>query len=163
MVEDKDEGAVDFIHQLSGVYRYVLQQGESELVPLVGEVDFVKSYIELHKIRFGDNFKVTIEGQELLRDYHMIPPLALQLLIENAIKHNEISSKKNLNIQINIENDRFSVTNNINPIRIAKKDSTQLGLKNLKQRYSYLTDNEISVTQETNLFKVTLPILNTYS
>ncbi|WP_162555904.1 sensor histidine kinase [Reichenbachiella versicolor] len=160
LVEDKSDGAVDFIQKLSGVYRYVLQQSDQELVSLVEELDFVHSYVDLHEIRFGENFKVDFIQNESINDTQMIPPLALQLLIENSIKHNEISSDRPLNVQVTIENNAIIVTNNINPIRVEKRDSTQLGLKNLQLRYSFLTNESVEINQTEKEFSVKLPILN---
>ncbi|MGL1889746.1 MAG: histidine kinase [Reichenbachiella sp.] len=159
LVYDDQAKAVDFIHQLSDVYRYVLKNRENELVPLKDEVDFIQSFISLNKIRFGDNFEVAYKGLERIEDNWMIPPLALQMLVENCIKHNEISKEKNLIISIGLVEDEISISNNINPLKVEKRDSNGLGLSNIKSRYSYLTDRELKIEEGKTNFEVVLPLL----
>ncbi|MCV9385574.1 sensor histidine kinase [Reichenbachiella ulvae] len=159
LVYDDQQKAVEFIQKLSAVYRYVIHQQGNELVTVEEELDFVKAFVYLNQIRFGKNFGVEITGEENMMEESSLPPLALQMLIENCIKHNEISKACPLHIMILIGSDHIIVKNNINPIQQEKPDSTGLGLKNIKSRYSHLTKTEVEVRKEENEFAVKLPII----
>ncbi|WP_422359729.1 sensor histidine kinase [Reichenbachiella sp.] len=155
-----DQGkAVDFIQKLSQVYRYVLDHQNDEVVPLQTEVDFLKSFVYLNTIRFGDNFVVEYINMENFDSNESVPPVTLQMLIENCIKHNEISKKNQLKISIERNNGFVSIENNINPIQKAKQDSSGLGLSNIISRYEMLSDQKVEVAPSANVFKVTVPIL----
>ncbi|MFT5823446.1 MAG: two-component system LytT family sensor kinase [Crocinitomix sp.] len=153
--EDQDT-AVKFIHQFSGIYRYVLDSREKELVPLQEEIDFIEKFIFLLKTRFENkliiNLDIKAESDEL------IVPLALQLLIENAVKHNEISSANPLEISISRSTDSITV---VNPILLKNinNDSKQIGLTNLIQQYAYFSNREPEIQTKDDRFLVTLPIL----
>lgn len=151
--EDQDR-AVEFIRKLSQVYRYVLDRKDEEVVPLEQEMDFTRNFVFLQQMRFGDNLKVNIEGVK--SDKH-VPPLAVQLLVENAIKHNVVSEKDPLNIQITIDGDTCSVKNSIKEKK--SKDSTGIGLNNLIERYKYLTDKSVVVNCSDAYFEVKIPLL----
>lgn len=163
LVENEDEKAVDFIHQLSGVYRYVLIQNDNEVVALTDELNFVKSYLTLHQVRFGKNISVDYIDMDKMTEEQMLPPLSLQLLVENCIKHNEISNDRKLNITISHLGNQINISNNINELNHAKKDSTQLGLSNLKSRYSYLSDNPVIIHNSNGQFSVTIPLITSLS
>jgi two-component system, LytTR family, sensor kinase len=133
--------AEKFTEQLSKVYRYILEHKGEDLVPLKSEIDFIYSYIFLLEIRFKDKLQVQINlpSDELNL---LIPPLTLQLLVENAIKHNSFSKKEPLHIVVSIDTPGYlSVVNNCQS-RDEKLASTGVGLKNITNRYSYLTDKE---------------------
>ncbi|NOQ76167.1 MAG: hypothetical protein GQ574_29475 [Crocinitomix sp.] len=153
--EDQDT-AVKFIHQFSDIYRYVLDSREKELVPLQEEIDFIEKFIFLLKTRFENkliiNFDITAKADEL------IVPLALQLLVENAVKHNEVSSANPLEISISRSTNSITVNN---PIRLKNVDldSKKIGLTNLMQQYAYFSDRKPEIETKDNLFIVTLPIL----
>lgn len=151
--EDQDR-AVEFIRKLSQVYRYVLENKDEEVVALEKEMAFVESFIFLQKIRFGDNLKVTIENSN---PSLFVPPLAIQILVENAIKHNVISEKDPLSINVEINSEGCIVRNSLKEKKV--KDSTGIGLQNLKDRYHYLSDREVVVTKENEIFEVKLPLL----
>ncbi|WP_420583364.1 sensor histidine kinase [Reichenbachiella sp.] len=156
-----DQGkAVDFILKLSQVYRYVLDHQNDEVVPLQTEVDFLKSFVYLNTIRFGDNFEVEYKNMDDFDSIETVPPVTLQMLIENCIKHNEISKKHRLKISIERSNGSVSITNNINPIQSAKQDSSGLGLSNIISRYEMLSDQKVEVIPSANVFKVIVPILS---
>lgn len=155
LVYDNQDKAVEFIRKLSQVYRYVLESMDDEVVTLKQEMDFVKNFVFLQKIRFGDNLNIGIsEGEPDL----FVPPLALQLLVENAIKHNVISEKDPLTIDIEILNDSCTVRNNLKEKKV--KDSTGIGLSNIISRYQYLTDAEVKITKTEDYFEVQIPLLN---
>ncbi|SMD38115.1 Histidine kinase [Reichenbachiella faecimaris] len=152
--------AVEFIQKLSQVYRYVLDHQNDEVVPLQTEVDFLKSFVYLNTIRFGDNFEVVYKNMDTFLVNENIPPVTLQMLIENCIKHNEISKKNQLKITVERKDDRISVDNNINLITSAKQDSSGLGLSNIISRYEMLSDQKVEVIHSKDSFEVIVPILS---
>ena len=154
LVYDDQEKAVEFIRRLSHVYRYVLDKKDEELVPIEDELSFMENFIFLQKIRFGDNLKTTVTNKV---DGGYLPPLALQILIENAIKHNVVSEKDPLTIDVTLEDEVCTVVNSIKE-KLAK-DSTGIGLSNLKARYQYLSNKQVKVENNGQLFSVELPIL----
>ena len=155
LVYDDQKAAVQFIRKLSEVYRYVLDQKDQEVVPVKDEMAFVRSYVFLQKIRFGDNLRLTIEGQE---PTGFVPPLAIQVLVENAIKHNVVSSAKPLEIKVAYKRADIEVSNLINLKKT--KDSTGTGLENLKARYAYLSNVPVDISDNEGVFIVLLPVLN---
>lgn len=137
-----------FIKQLSEVYRYVLEHKDSELVNLDEEIAFCKHYIYLQQIRHGDNLKTNINipaNQPI-----MVVPLSIQLLIENAIKHNEVSDDHPLEITVDIE-DQFIVVKNNLQLRTAIPDSGGIGLDTLEKRYTFLSDQHFSSEKQIQL------------
>jgi len=154
--KDQDK-AVDFINQLSKVYRYILDNRNSELVTLQNELIFIESYIYLLQIRFDKNiqFKIEIEHQS---NQMMIPPLALQILVENAIKHNEISSELPLHIHIYTQEKFLYIVNDLQ-LRSNKEPSSHTGLQNIKDRYKHFTNEEVQVSDVNHQFKVIIPLL----
>ncbi|NJO91189.1 MAG: histidine kinase [Chloroflexia bacterium] len=116
LVTDNEE-AVKFIKMLSEVYRYVLEQKDKEVVPLYKEMNFVTAYAYLHKIRFGENFQMEIEIQEGSKN---VVPLSIQMLVENAIKHNVVSDEEPLKITIYQKDDYVIVENNLQPKSMVK-------------------------------------------
>ena len=154
--KDQDK-AVEFIQQLSGVYRYLLDNHGHELVRLETEFRFIDSYIYLLKIRFDERiqFSIDLPPESMHR---LIPPMSVQMLIENAIKHNEISAAYPLQICIVAKNDDIIVENNYQP-RLEPPDGSGSGLKNICQRYAYFSDRQPSFGLFQQRFKVTLPLL----
>ena len=154
--EDQDQAA-RFIKKLSEVYRYVLESRDKELVSLSTELKFVESYLFLQKIRFGDNLKVNLSVDQ--RQGYEVPPLAVQMLLENAIKHNVISSGAPLTIAIEQEENYLIVSNNLQKKNIVKSESSSMGLPNIKARYSFLSSLPVVVDDSNNIFTVKLPLL----
>ena len=158
IVEQKSESATDFIKKLSDIYRYVLEQSDKELVSIHDEMKFVEDYLFLSKMRFGEAllFNSNLPASNTIQ----IVPLGLQMLVENAIKHNIITNDKPLRIEIDMNENNIIVKNNIQKKNtvIAKKES--LGLKNLKNRYEYLSDSAMEVIESDQEFIVKLPIIN---
>lgn len=155
--EDQDMAA-KYIDQLAKVLRYVLHSGKHEIVTIHEELEVLASYIFLQKIRFGNNLNVDIEINQDRKE-NMVAPLVFQMLIENAIKHNEITSDNPLQISIRQEGDYLVVSNNLRLKDAAMQDSTQLGLPNIKARYKTLSNNEVQIEQSTKEFIVKIPIL----
>ncbi len=156
LVYENPENAGLFIRELADVYRYILENKEKELVSLDTEIGFVRSFITLMQLRFGDNLLVEVD---LPTNNHtlLVAPLTLQMLIENAIKHNVVSKKKPLKIDIFLENEFLVVKNNLQP-KINKEVGTETGLKNITNRYGYLTDREVIIEENNDDFVVKIPL-----
>ena len=155
--KDPDK-AVEFINQLSKVYRYLLDNQNCELVTVDQELVFIRSYIFLLHIRFDKNLVIQTEiNKEDLSK--LIPPMALQILIENAIKHNESSSERPLLISIVSENEKIIVTNNLQ-LRPLHEPGSQTGLENIKARYKFFTETQVLVTSDEQSFVVKIPLLS---
>lgn len=160
LIKLNPELAEDFTEQLAKVYRYVLEHKDKDIVSLATELDFLQSYIFLIEIRFKDKVKTHIDISADSSSM-LIPTLALQLLIENAIKHNTFSKRFPLNINIYIDENNFLiVSNNFQPRELCdSKSSTGVGLQNLANRYSFLTDLTPSFGVEGNFYIAKLPLL----
>ncbi len=157
LVYEDSEKAALFIRELSDVYRYILENRENDLVALTKELHFAQSYIQLIQLRFGENIKVDNEVSTD-QDHFRIAPLTLQLLIENAVKHNVISKKRPLTIDISIEENILVVKNKLQP-KDTKEYSNEMGLKNIKNRYAFLTDRAVEVTEDGQEFIVKIPLI----
>ena len=155
--EDQDLAA-DFIRQLSKVYRYVLETRSKEVVSLETEMKFVESYLFLQHIRFDD--KLRVEASVSGFENRMLPPLALQMLLENAIKHNTIAKDEPLTISIRVEEDMLAVENNLQIKNIPTEESSGMGLANIKARYEFLSDKPVVVEKTESYFRVKLPLLS---
>lgn len=156
MIQYDPDAAVNFTQNFTDTYRYVLQNRDRTTVLLSEEIDFIHAYLDLHRERLGDALHVEMNLDPGLLG-RRLPPLSLQLLVENAIKHNVVSKNQVLTIRIYTHNDWIVVENNLQP-----KDSsysTSKGLKNLKARYELLTEHKVQITQTELIFKVELPIL----
>jgi len=153
--EDQDL-AVKFIRQLSDIYRYVLDSREREAVPLREEMEFIDSFSMLLKTRFEDKLLFDIDVP--LESNDLIVPMALQNLIENAVKHNEASTKHPLMVHISREGDFLVVRNEVR-LKKLNESPSQTGLRNIRARYEFLTDEPISVLEKDGQFVVRLPIL----
>lgn len=154
--KDQDK-AVEFINQLSKVYRYLLDNKDTELVSLKTELEFIDSYTYLLQIRFDTNIKFDFNiSAEATND--LMPPMALQMLIENCIKHNEVSSDQPLTITISTFEKTLIVKNPIQP-RSLSETSSGTGLQNIKARYKYFTSTPIEIINDTKFFIVKIPLL----
>ena len=153
--EDQDKAA-KFIKQLSEVYRYVLDTRDKELVSLAEEVKFLDSYLYLQQIRFGEklNLKVSLENAK-----GQVAPLALQMLIENAIKHNVIAEDQPLYIEVRMEGQYIAVENNLQKKNIPGEGSNGIGLENIQRRYEFLSNQKVIVENTGNMFRVKLPVI----
>ncbi len=149
--------AEEFINEFAKIYRYVLDMKDKFLVPLQEEYHFIRSFIFLHKIRFGSNLQVDIQIDPSQYD-SFIPPLSLQELIENAIKHNIVSKENPLQIDIFIEGNQLVVRNNIQR-RMQPIQSTKTGHKNLVDRYKMLSSREPIFEHSDHFYSVKLPLI----
>jgi two-component system, LytTR family, sensor kinase len=156
LVYEDQAMAVKFIHQMSDLFRYVLDSRDKELVPLKDELEFIRSFTFLLKMRFED--KLIIESDVQANSDDFIVPMSLQLLIENAVKHNEVSEAFPLRISIRKNNDYLEVENSLHP-KNAGDDSTKTGLKNIIQQFAFFSDLPIEIIPTETSFLVRLPIL----
>jgi sensor histidine kinase YesM len=147
-----------FIDQLAKAYRYVLEQREHELVKLSTELDFIQSFVFLLKIRFEEKLKVNINiPAEKLNLF--ISPLSLQLLIENAVKHNILSADTPLVVDIHVDEENYLIVKNNVQLRKQAFSSTGVGLKNIFNRYKFLTSKKLSFSISGNEYIARIPLL----
>lgn len=155
--QNSKEEAKEFVDKISDVYRFILESGNADLISIRDEMKFAKSYIHIQKERFGDNLKVRWDVPEQFFNF-MIVPMSLQLLLENAIKHNVISKSKPLDVEVKIQDENIVVENKIQP-KSSKLPSTKLGLKNIERRYDLISDKSIHINNIGDQFVVSLPLL----
>ena len=155
--EEKNEQASTYTHKLAGIYRYMIKSEEEEIVSLRDELVFVRLYIDLLQVRFPEGFEVTIDVPED-KMARFVPPCSIQLLIENATKHNAVNIDNPLRIEITADKDNIYVRNNIVP-KVTKSASTGLGQKYIGQLYMDLSGKSITIGKTENDYCVTLPLL----
>ncbi|MBV6441072.1 MAG: Photosystem I assembly protein Ycf3 [Saprospiraceae bacterium] len=158
LVRTNPDLSEQFIDQLSRSYRYVLEQKEQSLVTLRTELEFIRSYCFLLKIRFESKFDMRFDLPDPLLDRYKIAPLTLQLLVENAVKHNRMSLKEPLVVTGSFENETLVVKNKLQP-RSTHAASTGLGLQNIINRYALLTNRLVWAGERENEFVVKIPLL----
>lgn len=158
IIPDDQERGVRFVTKLSKVYRYILDIKDQKLISVREELDYLDSYTFLLKERFGENIHIYINVEDSDFD-KLIIPLSLQITFENAIKHNIITSKKPLYIEVYMEDENLVVKNNLQK-KSTVGNSTKMGLQNIKNRYKFFTDKEVGVISTVNHFIVTLPLLS---
>ncbi|WNJ17287.1 histidine kinase [Pontibacter sp. G13] len=155
---DKDaDAAQDFLSSFSEVYRYVLKNKQEELVPLSRELQFIDAYVFMLRQRFRDQMQIEMDIPPAA-NRKMIPPMAVQMLVENAIKHNKASDKQPLLIRMYVEDGYLIVQNTYRPL--AKKPAgANSGLDNLRKRYGYLSSRDIEILPIEDYFTVKIPLL----
>lgn len=158
LVKTDPERASGFINKLADIYRYQLNQERKESVPLSVELKFVESYANLLKERFGDaiSLNVVVEPEQI--DNFRIIPCALQLLVENAVKHNVVSDAVPLEIVIRVTENDIVTSNNINP-KFTKSESWGIGLQSIREQYKTIFNEQIEIVQKQNVFSVRLPLI----
>jgi hypothetical protein len=144
-----------FISKFSSIYRYVLDKQIQDLVPLEEELDFVKDYFFLQKIR--DDGKIELEIDIDGSEEYIVLPISIQLLVENALKHNAATRERPLRIRISNTKDELFVENNLMP-KMQLDDSSKIGLKNLGERVKLIMNKEINVASDSDTFRVTIPL-----
>ena len=157
LIEDNQHDASDYVEKLSDLFRNVLEFRDKDVVSIKEELKLLNDYIYLQKKRFGEklHFEIQIDPSDLKRS---IPPLTLQLLVENAIKHNVISKNKPLSVKLISDKEGIVVKNNVQPKQYAEP-STGFGLESIKSRYSLLSSKPVSINQTDKEFMVQLPLL----
>jgi len=157
LVHIDPDKAESFIEKFARIYRYVLETSQEEIVSLEQEIEFIQSYLYLQQVRFGDSLHIEIQLSEDKKQQY-IPPLALQILVENAIKHNVVSPEQPLQIRIYQNKQTLFVTNTLqkhtHPIH-----STGIGLPNLLQRYELLSHLKPQFTEVNGQYIASIPIL----
>jgi hypothetical protein len=155
----KDVGQADeFLQRMTRVYRYVLESQTKEAVPLDEELRMLRNYLYLLEVRFGEGLEVSLDLTPDPSEY--LAPQSLQMLVENAVKHNVVSRKRPLHIHIvRAGDDRVEVRNNRQP-KDQSPHSLGVGLANIRDRYHLLAGREVIIREEPDIFSVSLPILN---
>ena len=157
LIEEDPQQAQKFTTALSKVYRYVLEQKNKDLVPVDEELDFARTYVKLLTMRFEDGIRFEIPGNASNPEARIVP-LSLQLLLENAVKHNVVTSAKPLSIRVFEKNGNLVVQNNLQEKSVVKR-SSGVGLRNIQQRYSILSKRQVHIKKTASDFSVELPML----
>lgn len=153
--------AVNYVEELSTMYRYVLQTDNKELIELESERDFLDSYTYLLSIKYGKNYKLDIDIDDKYNSY-FVPPLSLQTMIENVVKHNTIDAKHKMYIEIYTKNDYLIIKNTLNEKQQEfqyKQNSTGIGQVNLEKIYAYYTEEKLLFEKSDTLYIVKIPLL----
>ncbi len=157
LVYEDPKKADNYIQKLSGIYRYILDYEETDLIPLDEEVMFVKQYLDLQKERVGDKVQLNINIKNVNR--YKVMPVSLQTLVENVLKHNSVSENNPLKINICKEGMFVVVSNNIQKKNVLD-NSNGTGLANLKERVKLVTGMEMVVNHNNKEFTVKIPIIS---
>lgn len=160
LIDKSADQSKEFLDRFAEVYRFILQNEGVELVSLRQELDFVDSYLYLLKVRFEDMIRFDMDlPPEILSKY--LPPLTLQMLIENVIKHNIVSETKALTITVRPkDNNYIIIRNNLQLRKVQSRKGEKSGLKNIVSRYAYYTDKEVFYGEENGQFVVRIPLLD---
>ncbi len=157
LIEENPEAATKFTTSLSKVYRYVLEQKNKELVTVAEELKFAQLYMTLIKMRFEDSITFTAP-ESISNSEGKVVPLSLQLLLENAVKHNQVTPSKKLHITIFEKDGNLVIKNNLQPKKVLR-ESSGVGLQNIYSRYGLLTKRPVVVEKSKTEFMVTIPVL----
>lgn len=157
LIRETPDKAQDYLQELSRVLRYTLNENDTKSVTLREEMDFVEAYMYLLKMRYEDNliFDITVDEES---ENRVLPPMSVQLLLENAVKHNEISNRRPLVISLKTAKDSLIVSNKKQP-KLTSTGGTRIGLANLAKRYGLLFKKDILIQDDNGYFKVTLPLI----
>ena len=156
--ENKNEEASLFVHKLAGIFRYMLKNDALTLISLQEELKFTEMYADLLKVRFASGFEVNADVPESCLSCNVVP-CSIQMLVENAIKHNQVSPDNPLCIHIVASRQKITVTNNKSPKLAASEDSTKVGLNYIRQQYIDLSGNDIEINDNGAEYSVSLPLL----
>lgn len=159
LIDQDTAKSVEFVKQFSNVYRYILRSHEKELIALGEELSFIRSYLYLLTTRFEAGLSVRIDIQERCLSAFIIP-VSLQLLVENAVKHNVVSKARPLQIEIFCVNDgSITVRNNLQLKKGDDIESNHLGLTNIAKRYDFLGHHKVDVERSAHFFSITIPLI----
>lgn len=159
LIEHEPKKALLFNESLADVYRYILLNKDKEMVFLRDELEFLNHYYAMMKIRFGESIRIHLPDAASPDDL-LIPPISLQILLENAVKHNELSERRPLNVDFELTGDTMIVRNPVQE-RLNKKPSSRIGLKLLSERFELIMNRKIEILNEHQFFTVKLPLLRT--
>lgn len=157
LIPEDQKRAVQFVQKLSRVYRYILEMKDKKLVTLEEELSFLHAYVFLVKERFGENLQVELDIPDHSKSMQVVP-LSLQILFENAIKHNVIAQGKPLTVSVKVEDGNLIVVNKLQP-KAQVMPGTGTGLANVRNRYRYFTDVPVAVSADKGIFEVRIPML----
>lgn len=155
--EHQNELAEEYVRKLAALYRYVIQNEDDAMVSVAEEMEFTNKYLDLLKVRFQDGFQVECTNAKEYRN-RCVVPCGIQLLIENAFKHNVVHPDKPLKIEILFTENEIIVRNNLQP-KLSSASSTNLGLKNLSQQYKNIANRDILVNKTDEIYEVRLPLI----
>jgi sensor histidine kinase YesM len=156
MIREDPVKAEEYVQRLSSVLRYTVQSSESGFISLKEEMELASSYTYLLSMRYGENLHVIIDIPEKYQKLNILP-LTIQSLVENAVKHNEISRRNPLTVRIEADDSFLTVSNNIQ-MKLTDESSLGIGLPNLTQRYKLLTGKDIIVSKDADTFIVRIPV-----
>jgi sensor histidine kinase YesM len=164
LISQNTEKAENFVDEMSNVYRYLLRNNEQGLVTIESEIQYIRSYFHLQKTRFGDAIALTIQIEPEYLNC-LIPPLTLQMLLENAVKHNTLRKTAPLYIEIQGKDGFLTVRNNIQKKNKEYIISTKIGLANIASKYKLINKSDIIINNDGKYFVVSLPLIpnDTYS
>jgi two-component system, LytTR family, sensor kinase len=157
VIPEDPKRAVDFVLQLAKVYRHILEVKDEQTIQLKDELDVMKAYAFLLQTRFGTNLDINIDVPEEKLQRKVVP-LSLQILMENAIKHNIVSCDKPLKIEVFAQNGKLVVSNNLQK-KNQVNESTGIGLDNIRNRYRLLSEKQVEVTESNGNFTVSIPLI----
>jgi len=159
LIPKDPDRAMTYLNKLSKFYRYSVNQKDDTSVSITTEIKNAKIYADLLRERFGDNIEIEFKGY--FPESAMILPMTLQLLIENAVKHNIVSKNKPLSVEIypDLEGEYIYVKNNLQ-VKIQAVNSTGMGLRNIKERFSYLTEKKVRVNESNGSFEIAIPLIH---
>jgi two-component system, LytTR family, sensor kinase len=158
LINSNPDKASEFVNGLSKVYRYIIETKNAELVTLEDEIGFLDHYLYLLKIRFDKGFEIDLNIEDQQKSY-LLPPMCLQLLVENTIQHNQTSQSSPLIVKIYSENNTLVITNNIQ-LRNDDVESSNSGLSNIQSRYKFYTNEKVEISNKNEIFKVILPLIS---
>lgn len=158
IIPEDTEQAKSFLNKLSDLYDFILKNNENQLIALTEELEIVEKYSYLIQTRFGNAFQISIDIPEQYNQV-LIPPLALQNLVENAAKHNAVTRKKNLLLTIKIVEDNIVVENNLNPKTTFSKESTNLGLNYIQAQIEQFSQKPVIIDKSETHFRVEIPLI----
>jgi ligand-binding sensor domain-containing protein len=160
LIESDTNIAIDYVEKLSDYFRIILQYRDTELIPIPEELFLLETYIFLQQKRYTSGLSLSIELSDIVKAGR-IPPMTLQMLAENALKHNVVSRQRPLNLHIECDNQYLIVSNNLQP-KHQPEISTSLGLKNITERYRLFAGKEVEVVKTSDSFIVKLPLISFY-
>lgn len=158
LLSEDHKCATEFTQKLSSIYRYVLQATDKNIVELAAEIQAAQAYAYLQQTRFGDNLRISINIPSNYKNL-FIAPLTLQILLENAIKHNVILSNKPLHVDISIDADNWVVVKNNLQRKSSVEAGNKVGLKNIVNRYRLLSNKTVEISEGDSEFTVRIPLL----
>lgn len=158
LIEENPKSAVVFVSKLSDFFRDILKYRQLEVITLKEELDLIQNYYFLQKGRYGDNLTLLVDIPNSFLN-SCVPPLSLQMLLENAIKHNVVSREKPLKIEISTSKDEYIIIKNNLQKKFCDESSNKIGLQNITNRYKFLSEKKVEIIVSSINFIVALPIL----